>query len=319
MTPEDYLAAKTVAVAAALQAAARTASMFARTALTPLQWMQLLEFVYPEVQRRRTEVASLARDMYDTERARHYPTLPRNERPLEGTDFQRFVWSMEPARKTMSQEDSPQNAVTHFAMRVAREIENAGRNQIINAVDNDPDIDELLEIYLPDTETVQPAAVTDLTEFRERKQTSPSLVKGWARVATGRETCAWCLMLISRGPVYHGAVNAGLRLDDETAIDAFEDAGQDLEAFREYVADQMDEWHTGCDCVVVPVFDVANWPGFTAQQDAERIWIDASKEASRLMGSGESRTQNRYKETLNELRRRLYHGDVSVPSYVQAA
>lgn len=47
----------------------------------------------------------------------------------------------------------------------------------------------------------------------------------WARVPTGKDTCAWCFMLASNGFVYKSAATA--------------DAG----------------WHRGCDCRIVPDFD----------------------------------------------------------------
>lgn len=49
----------------------------------------------------------------------------------------------------------------------------------------------------------------------------------YARVPQGRETCEWCLMLASRGPVYHTEESAGA----------------------------FDHYHAHCDCAVVPFFD----------------------------------------------------------------
>lgn len=296
------------------------ASLFSNAALTIGEWLRLLEFVYPEVERRRTEVASLAREFYDAERALHAPSLPRNDRPLEGTNFQVFTWNMEPARRRMSETDSTQVSVEHFAMRIAREVENAGRNQIINAVENDPYLDDLISAYLPEEVERPPAEVTGLDQFRDRERPpSPTLVKGWARVATGRETCAWCLMLISRGAKYHTTDSAGINLDEETVVDLFHEAGGDLQRFRDSVEDSMTEWHTGCDCLVVPVFDVTNWPGLTAQKDAEQLWIDASREATQRIASGEARSSNHNNETLNALRRRLERGDLSMSDYALSA
>jgi hypothetical protein len=196
-----------------------------------------------------------------------------------------FVKNMQPARKGMSQADSPNVAVTRLALSVVREVEMAGRRQIIGAVKNDPE----------------------------------RIVQGWARVATGRETCAWCLMLISRGPEYIDARGAGINLDNETALDLWEEAGWDPEKFRESTKDEIEQWHAGCDCLAFPVFDIDNWPGKAAQEQALKLWIDAGKEARRLIDSGEARTNNTNLETQNALRRRLYRGEISVPSYALAA
>lgn len=344
MTPDEYMEAKTAAVAAAALAAQRAALLAARAALSPIEWLRLLQLVFPEVERRRTEVASLARTFYDTERRLHVPVAtPRNDRPLMGSNFEVFVKEMQPVRKLMLQESAPRKAVPHFTMRVAREVEMAGRRQIVNAVEVDPYVEELIKAEpTPDfaemvqqaqtrseSRTQSRAPVFNLAERREQRPAErqptpaapdePRLVKGWARVATGRETCAWCLMLISRGPVYSSSETGGLNVDETTTIDLWNEAGQDLQAFRASLEGQMSEWHAGCDCVTVPVFDRANWVGRDAHKEAEQLWITSGKAASALIKAGESRTDDIYKETLNHLRRRLYAGEISVPSYAQAA
>ncbi|AGT14264.1 hypothetical protein ADZZY_15 [Mycobacterium phage Adzzy] len=245
-----------------------------------------MQYLFPEVQRRYAEAAALGRDFYDSQRALHHPELPRNERLQSELQWEWFVRNMQPARKDMSQADSPQSAVTKLTLTAVREVEMAGRRQIIGAVKNDP---------------VQ------------------QIVQGWARVATGRETCAWCLMLISRGPEYTSTDSGGLHLDTETVVDLWDEAGGDLAKFRKETKPHIEEWHTGCDCLVVPVFDVENWIGKAAQERATQLWIDAGKEASRLIESGEARSNNMNKETLNALRRRLSRGEITVPNYALAA
>lgn len=348
MTPEEYTAAKAAAVAAAIAVAQQVAKLAAKVVLTPFEWLRLLQIVYPEVERRRTEVASLARDFYDSQRALHLPdtvsaqevkasysVIPatidtRNDRNLEGSSFDVFVKDMTPVRDLMMKAETPNKAVTHFTMRVARQVELAGRNQIIKAME---EVDPLLDILIKEeqdtlfaTEVQKQLAptvstVTDLTSYKESKQAPnrPALVKGWARVATGRETCAWCLMLISRGPVYSSTDNAGVHLDETTTIDLWNSAGQDLEEFRRSLDGSLSEWHAGCDCVAVPVFDRADWVGRDAYKQAEQLWISASLSATALIESGESRTNNKYKETLNYLRRGLSSGEIAVPSYAYAA
>lgn len=65
-----------------------------------------------------------------------------------------------------------------------------------------------------------------------------------ARVASGRETCAFCTMLIARGPVY-----------STTSGD-----------FRA---------HDRCDCVAVPVFDRADYAGRDQYVAAYKLWKDS--------------------------------------------
>ncbi|UJD21110.1 capsid maturation protease [Mycobacterium phage SororFago] len=292
MNPEEYAAQQAVITAGLTAYVQKVGRLFTGPALSLADWLGLLQFLFPEVQRRYSESAALGRRLYDAQRELHHPSLPRNERLLSEEQWKWFVQNMEPARKGMSQSNSPQIAVNRLAMTAVREVEMAGRRQIIGAVKSEPQV-----------------------------------LQGWARVATGRETCAWCLMLISRGAdlnhkgnfAYSEAATAGVNLDDETMLDLWKEAGQDLEEFRESIEDHLEEWHTGCDCIAVPVFDIQNWPGRDAALEANRLWIDASREASRLIESGEARTKNQNKETLNALRRRLSKGEIVIPSYAFAA
>lgn len=289
MNPEQYAAKQAVITAAVTKYVLNFATLFTAPVLTPAQWLKLLELLFPEVQRQYEESAALGRDFYDSQRELHHPGLPRNERLLSELKWEWFVKSMDGARAGMSQADSPQNAATNLALRAVREVEMGGRRQIIGAVKNDPSF-----------------------------PTSGS-VRGWARVATGRETCAWCLMLISRGPQYLGADTAGLDLDDYSAARTFREVGGDLQAFRRETDEYMEKWHAGCDCLVVPVFNRKNWPGMEAQKRAEQLWIKAGHEADRLIASGKARTTDVNKETQNALRRMLSRSDFSMTHYALAA
>lgn len=310
MTPEQYAARQAAISASIASFVYGLGRLIATPALAVTEWVNFLASIFPEVVRARTESAQLAREFYDSQRQIHIPTLPRNDRPLEGSDFRSFVRSMEPARPRVSQEDATDGAVANVALRAVRAVENAGRRQIINAVEDDPELDQLIE-----EEAVQKRDIRSLTKGLKLVPAEPRIVKGWARIATGRETCAWCLMLISRGPKYHGAEGAGLDLDDESAAEMFAEAGEDLEKFYEATSDYMEEWHEGCDCKVVPVFKVEEWPGKAAQDRALELWIEASKEATRLIESGEARSRNHNKEAQNALRRRLERGDLSMSEF----
>ena len=293
MNPEQY-AAQQAAIAAAVAAYVRRfASIFTGPALSLAEWAKFLQLLFPEVQRRYAQSAALGREFYDSQRVRFHPSLPRNERFLSELDWKQFVQNMEPARKAMSQADSPQSAVTRAVLTATREVEMAARRQIIGAVKNDPE----------------------------------PVIQGWARIATGRETCSWCLMLISRGAelnhkgnfAYREGSTAGSTLDDVTLLDLWKESGGSLEQFREDTAEYMEQWHAGCDCLAVPVFDVNNWPGRDAAIRAQRLWIDATNEARRLIDSGEARSKNMNKEAQNALRRRLERGDISMSNYAFAA
>lgn len=287
MNPEEYAAQQALISAATARYVMAFAKFFARPALLLTQWIGLLQLLFPEIQRQREQSAALARAFYDSQRELHHPNLPRNDRPLEEYTFKWFAENMDPARKRMSQMDSPDDAVTHLAMRAVREVENAGRKQIVHAVENDP---------------------------------APKIIRGWARVATGRETCAWCLMLVSRGPTYLGAGTAGLDLDDTSA--------QRMIAAGEDVSEFMEQWHTGCDCKVVPVFKTEGWPGQEAADRALDLWTDATTEARRILEENPDKksfvkgrwiptTLNR--EAINTLRRRLDKGEITTTEFAALA
>jgi hypothetical protein len=297
VTPEEYAAAQAAITASLASYVQKFTSFFTGPVLSIRGWLDLLRLLFPEVQQKYEMSAELGRRFYDSQRKKHHPELVRNDRPLSELKFEWFVQNMEPARRDISQADAPPQAVAKVVLTAVREVEMAGRRQVIGAVNNDPE----------------------------------PVLQGWARVATGRETCAWCLMLISRGAklnhkgnfAYSEAATAGINLDDNTAIDLFNEAGGDpvkfLKELREDTEENVDEWHTGCDCVAVPVFDLNDWPGRVQAQRALQLWIDAGLEADALIESGKSRTKNVNKETLNALRRRLYNGDITMSNYAAAA
>lgn len=328
MNPEEYDAAQLVIVQQMISSTLQLGSLVTKPALSIPDWLSLLRTLFPVVQSSRDSSARLARRFYDAQRSQAYPSLPVNLRPLEGTDWETFVGNMEPARARMSQQDSPQHAVNTLALRTAREVGNAGRQQIIHMVDNDPFLDEIHQSVAQLVNIAQkpaseldnvPVARPPLALVKTPQDQAGGHgdtvenIRGWARVATGRETCAWCLMLVSRGPVYRSAENAGLDLDDLNAIN--------MTAAGEDVSGAMQEWHDGCDCIVMPVFKQRAWTGEAAQKRAEELWIDASKVADAEMesdpnkvytaGKNRGQTVSRNQRAINALRRQLNTGAIS--------
>ena len=59
---------------------------------------------------------------------------------------------------------------------------------------------------------------------------------GWLRI-TDADPCPWCLMMASRGAVYHSAASAGAAKNSE------------------FIGDGNFKWHDHCGCTAVPVFD----------------------------------------------------------------
>jgi len=303
---DDYAAKQAAISAAIIRYVLMFGNLFVQPRLSVQEWVGLLQFLYPQILWHREQSATLAREFYDSQRAIHHPDLPRNDRHLESYDFSRFVHDMDPARHRMQQTESPQDAVGQLAAQAVRAVENAGRQQIIHAVQED-----------------QPLKV------RQEAAPEEQIVRGWARVATGRETCAWCLMLISRGPVYLGAENAGLDLADAEVANLWRQSGGDLKRFLSETEGHMEQWHPNCDCKVVPVFKVEDWPGKAEADRALALWNEATKQAveeeqddpDRIHNTGKKAGQQftRNERALNALRRALADGQIDPADYAAAA
>nr|WP_236745623.1 hypothetical protein [Mycobacteroides abscessus] len=275
--------------------------MAAGQSLSLANWGKSLELLFPAVQQGRWDSAVLGRKFYDDQRARHFPDLPRHDRFIENYEFSDFVFDMEPVRRDLMEMRSSRDAVEHIALRAVRSVENGARRQIIQAVESDTDLAD------------------ELSEDQLRKKSRR--VQGWARVATGRETCAWCLMLISRGPVYMDAVTAGLDLDHLSAVE--------MHLNGEDISDYMEQWHTGCDCKVVPVFKNEDWAGKAAYLKAEKLWIEATNEAKKLREEEPDRVytagKNKGKpitlndDVINALRRKLSRGEIKPEDFAFVA
>lgn len=276
-----------------------------------------MSFVFPSVKQARQESARNSFEFYRSEHLRK--TGFDTDRVFSDDDyeFQWFVqdmksaqqWFTEPAEDLAARYAQRQKLKEAVERGIARSVENAGRQAMIYAVESDDDLEPDLDDE-PDKDPRDSELVSELKELlddkpkkaKKSKKKGPKWkrrkVKGWARVATGEKTCSWCLMLCSRGPVYSDAYSAGLEMEDWIAVEMYENS-------KGFPKSDMDDWHPGCDCKVVPVFDYREWPGKDEAAEALEKWNDATSEAIELIESGKSRSKNRNKEALNALRRRL--------------
>lgn len=203
--------------------------------LTSQVWSDIVQSIFPLVNQARTESALLAREYYDTQRKNHTGDDDRFDIDLPSYEYDWFYEAMFPSKKAFQSGNTSLGQAVQAGFRAVKEVENGGRRTIRNAVEQD------------------------------------GSALGWARVATGRETCGFCLMLVSRGPVYQSAESAGLNTDDTTALDILDE--NDTEAFNEL----MTRFHPNCDCKVVPVFDRMDWQGRDDYLAARDTWIETTK------------------------------------------
>ena len=149
---------------------------------------------------------------------------------------------------------SPADAADRVGRRLAQHVEDAGRQTMVRAVEDgrkprDP----------ADREHMSHDALPEIPPEKRGSRRA----KSWARVLTGAENCAFCVVLASRGPVYSSAADAG-RVEVSGEV---EDSG---------LAPYVNSYHDNCDCLVVPVYDFASWPGREDYLALERLYKQAT-------------------------------------------
>ena len=308
----QYSAEQKAAVAAVVSTAAALAAMYGVQLLTLAGWRKLLEALFPLVAQQRTASAMSARRFYDAQRRINFPTVLQHDIELPATTWDGFVQAMEPARREVVKQVRmsaakgdpvvPDKIARPVVLQTAKVVQDAGRDTIVKAAETDqiPDVVDNLERELKDAVRIEKRAAwggntydVEVPDKPTRKDLDTDYAKaatkivGWARVATGDETCGWCWMLVSRGPVYTDAASAGLDnpVDD---IDALEELGttngsQDLKTLQVAARGHMTEWHPGCDCIAVPVFDRNNWAGRDTRLRALEDWKAASSAATKVI------------------------------------
>lgn len=188
-------------------------SPFRAQALTKTQYTILIGQMYDLVDDARRDSAMLAREFFDTQWHDEFPDDAPPEVDLPSYQPEWFEAAMRPLKPQLTSRNTPRETIARAAQVAAKETENGGRRTVIRAVED-----------------------------------SDSII-GWARYDPIPPTCGFCLMLISRGPVYHSRTSAGDR----------------------------HLWHPGCTCKVVPVFSQDRWEGRDQYRDAENLWREATR------------------------------------------
>lgn len=104
-------------------------------------------------------------------------------------------------------------------------------------------------------------------------------VLGWARVLTGAESCAFCAMLASRGPVYSEdtVVTTGKPREVRPRQVHYRNSG--ATGGHTYVSGSRREgekYHDHCDCIAVLVVKGSPWNGEQQYHDLKDLWDDAT-------------------------------------------
>lgn len=199
------------------------------------------------------------------------------------------------ARVTASLQRHVEAAARQTVVRSAEDPDDVVDNSDITRRDRDYARDDLSPILvgLEEFEPTQEQLARDARireEIGTRRASGgkrPQRAVAWARVLTGADNCAFCVMLASRGPVYSDASEAGQIRADEVWPDA-----------KGYA----NSYHDGCDCVAVPVYSSRNWTGREQHARLESLWNDAQEWAESETGA---RPSNR--DALNALDRYLRH------------
>jgi hypothetical protein len=246
----QYNAAEKANYAAAVAFILLYFQQYLRIPMSKADWVGLVARVFPFVFAYRDVSATNARTFYDEERAAfiaanffditpepfkpveikpYEPTpipqagkIERHNFPKAGYEPEWLLDALETVSEEFQKPNTPPVAATKAAGIVGKEVLNGGRRTLLRAVPDDP------------------------------------LRPKFARVQGGNESCAFCWMLISRGPVYHSESSAGLVAPGE-----------------------MNAWHPNCDCRVVPVFDEkADWPGKQDFLAAQKLWGETTRETT---------------------------------------
>jgi hypothetical protein len=214
MTLDEYAAAKEALLASLLRAILGLLLLLINPNITPSQWRNMLRSVYPIIKTHRDQVTELSRQFYDAHRAEHLPEAPRHD--VYKDDHYPLEWferDMDPIRERMPRYQTQEAAVQDMVGQIVKTVESGARRTLLRAVDSDPE------------------------------------AQGWARYDPRPPTCAFCTMMISRGPVYNSAKSGGGPKDNETMESLWRD--NNTAAMNEL----MNRWHPKCTCIVIPVYD----------------------------------------------------------------
>ena len=239
---------------------------FLTRAISARDWQAFVHVTYTVMKPYRDEATELARVFYDDNRAAQIPSVAPQD--VYKDDYYPEEWFRQSMRPLFehAQESRDSDALIEEAVnRVTQTVEDGARRTIIQAVRDDVD----------------------------------APIRGIARWDPKPPTCAFCTMMISRGPVYH---TNGDTAGWEHGTDKLEKLilDQDFDTVNEL----MNKWHPGCTCVAVPVYKYDNYPTQEQEEAAFEIYKRARKRVAHLMRVNESKNNTRL--ILNAMRQEIY-------------
>lgn len=242
--------------------------------ITRQDWVNLMRAVYRVMKPVRDDVTELSRQFYDDNRAEQ--TGDDEQHDIFKDDYYPEGWmreALEPTYDNLTKTGNVEGAIQDISNRLVKVVEDGGRRTILRGV-----------------------------------ETEPTYNVRWSRFDPRPPTCAFCTMLISRGPVYHTAHTAGAQEDAESLMKSIHPDRLSADEAEE-LSELMNRWHPGCTCLVVPVYKLEGYPTQRQEEDAFEIYKKARKRAK----------EKTFKAILKEMRKDLYvpedeQDEVSLPS-----
>jgi len=233
---------------------------------------QLASAMLPAIRRARAQSHALGAQMVETQaQALEIPTPPvqpvrRYERQAVVTMLENVTRASDRATVTVadlgeSADQGPRVSVdvvdpkSRRSSRVTVEVTDENRHDpdVVNAVSKKVQAATERHVRMASRE-----ALTDSVEALDEDDDSPAI--GWARVLTGEESCGFCAMLASRGPVYKSKRDA-LFVSNRSA---------------RFSPIKRDKYHDDCDCEVVLVREDRDWPGRSEFEALEQLWASST-------------------------------------------
>lgn len=265
MDVNEYARRKESILAQMLNALLHVFQQFMKGYMSARDWDTAMHTSYRVMKPYRDRATELAREFYDDNRAEQTGDTERHD--VFKDDYFPEQWyrqTMLPVFQHAQENREPDVLVEEAVSRVVKVVEDGARRTLIQAVQSD----------------------------------DKNAVRGFARFDPRPPTCAFCTMMISRGPVYVSAETAGWPFDTARLEKTL------LDESPERLSEMMNKWHPDCTCVVVPVYSYSNYPTLDQEQEAFDIYDRARKAVAKDLKVGQSKINTRL--ILNKMRELIY-------------